>query len=100
MIEWTCLGHGPQHPADIQWVETLRKYGNSHVEIHRCRTCGQIYRYHTHEINDWGRFGDFCDTTYVWQPLAPDEVEALRQDVTYRPRAGTEFAHSTGWKRG
>jgi len=100
MIEWTCLGEGPQHLADIQGVETLGKLGQSDVAIHRCRQCGQLYRFWSSEINDWGRFGDFCDTTSMWQPLAPDEVKALRQDLNYQPRSGTKFVHQSGWQRG
>jgi len=97
MIEWTCLGPGPRHPADVRSVEQLGKLGASDVAIHRCRTCGQLYRYHASEINDWGPSGDYCDETFTWQPLAPDEMKALRQDLGYRPRAGTSFMHQTGW---
>ena len=100
MIEWTCLGPGPQHRADTEHVEWLGEVGRSDVALDRCRTCGQLYRYEKSEISDWGPSGDYYSETIIWQPLAPEEVAALRDDPHYRPRSETSFVHQPGWRSG
>ena len=100
MIEWTCLGAGPPHRADVEQAEWLGRRGPSDVAIDRCRTCGQLYRYERSEISDWGPSGDYYSESLVWQPLAPDEAAALRQDLGYRPRSDARFSHEPGWRSG
>ena len=100
MIEWTCLGAGPQHCADVERVEWLGQRGSSDVAIERCRACGQLYRFEKLEISDWGPSGDYYSETFVWRPLAPDEVAALQGDLGYQPRSEARFSHQPGWRSG
>jgi hypothetical protein len=97
---WTCLGEGAAHAAEIEEVELV--WGgrfSSQAAIHRCRTCGQLYFYHYHEINDWSAAGEFCLETRSWLVLAPDEVEAARGDPNYRPRSGAVHNVESPWRR-
>lgn len=96
--EWACLGPGPAHVADVEEVERVPHAGPSELAVHRCRRCGQLYRFHHYELNDWSASGDFCDDTYVWQPLAPDEVAAFRDDAHYQPRSDRMHNYQTGWR--
>ena len=97
---WTCLGDGPPHPADIEAVE--RTWGSPHgnqIGIHRCRTCGQLYRYLYYEVNDWTASADYTDETSIWQVLDADEVDSVRSDPNYSPRSDRMHRSDTGWIR-
>ena len=96
---WTCLGEGAEHAADVVEVERTRDKGNTLIAIHRCRSCGQLYRWMHYEVNDWSVGGDYCDETTIWTVLAPDEVEIVRRDPNYAPRSGREHRFDTGWRR-
>jgi hypothetical protein len=94
-IGWTCLGPGPAHPMAPEWIEAIRRFRD---EIIRCRTCGQLYRYECIEVNDWSHGHDYCDSTYIWTALDPDEPEAIRQNPNYKPRGGRFHRYDTGWQ--
>jgi len=96
---WTCLGEGAPHPADVAEIERTHDNGRTQIAIQRCLTCGQLYRWHRFEINDWSSTGDYSDETQVWQVLAADEQEAMRGDLNYAPRAGREHRTDRGWQR-
>ncbi len=96
---WTCLGDGAEHPADLAQVESTYDNGRTDIAIHRCRTCGQLYRRLHFEVNDWSGSGDYCDETTIWTMLEPDELDEVRRDPNYTPRSGREHRHDTGWKR-
>lgn len=97
--KWTCLGDGAEHPADVAEVERTYDRGTTEIAIHRCRTCGQLYRWERFELNDWSGSGDYCDRTEIWKALEPDEVDAVRRDPNYTPRGGREHRADTGWRR-
>ena len=97
--EWTCVGARPAHPADLETVETRYRSANSELAIRRCRTCGQLYRHSMRETHDWSNGNDYCDVTNIWTAIDADEVEAIREDANYEPRAGVSYRHDTGWQR-
>jgi hypothetical protein len=96
---WTCLGDGAEHPADVAVIVRTKETGNTRIAIHRCRACGQLYRFEQYELNDWSGSGDYCDESYIWKVLAPDEVDVVRRDPNYAPRSGREHRFDTGWRR-
>ena len=96
---WTCLGGGPAHIVEREWVETIRDGGGAtSVFIERCRRCFCLYRHSESEICDWGPTGDYSDITYIWTPIDPDELEAARADWNYLPRATASYRYDTGWR--
>jgi hypothetical protein len=97
--DWTCLGEGPEHPADVAEIERTYDRRSTVIAIQRCGTCGQLYRFEQYELNDWSGGSDYCDQTWTWQVLAPDEVAIVRGDPNYTPRDGREHRHDSGWKR-
>ncbi len=97
--EWDCVGAGPAHAVDLEAVETRYRSASSQLAIHRCRTCGQLYRHSMKEISDWSNDNDYSDVTNIWTAIEPDELEAIRQDANYQPRAGEAYRHETGWRR-
>lgn len=96
---WTCLGEGARHNADVAEIERTYDNGRTEIAIHRCGTCGQLYRWEHYELNDWSGGNDYCDDTYTWKLLAADEVDSVRRDPNYTPRDGREHRFDTGWKR-
>ena len=96
---WTCLGTGAEHDADIEEIERTLDTPRTKIAIHRCRTCGQLYRWTRFEVNDWSAGGDYSDETYIWRPLEPDEVEAVRQSANYSPRSDRFHRWDSGWRR-
>ena len=72
---WTCLGEGARHDADVAEIERTYDNGRTEIAIHRCGTCGQLYRWEHYELNDWSGGGDYCDDSYSWRVLAPDETD-------------------------
>ena len=82
-----------EHPR----LATLRPQRAALVQ--RCRTCAQLYRFEQFELNDWSGGGDYCDRTFIWKALEPDEVEKVRADLNYQPRGGRQHRHDTGWIR-
>jgi len=95
IIGWTCLGPGEPHPMAPVLVEALRSIDESFT---RCRTCGQLYYYRCHELNDWSHDHDYCDSTYIWAAIDADEMEPIRQDRNYKPRSGRCHRYDTGWQ--
>lgn len=96
---WTCLHDGPRHDVDLQLVRMTREHCSTEIAIHRCATCGGLYRWERSEINDWSGGNDYSDTTEIWQVLAADETENVRTDPNYTPRDGREHRTDTGWRR-
>ncbi|HYI46868.1 MAG TPA: hypothetical protein VEX35_00230 [Allosphingosinicella sp.] len=96
---WTCLGGGAEHLADVEVVERTLDRGNTRIAIHRCRTCGQLYRWEHYELNDWSGGGNYSDETEVWKVLDSDEVHIVRRDPNYAPRNGREHRADRGWRR-
>ena len=95
---WTCLGGGPAHAVERQWLETLKTGGSTTLAIEQCRRCSCLYLFTHIEISDWGPSGDYSDETYIWTPIAADEIDAARADFNYAPRAATSCRYDTGWK--
>lgn len=96
---WTCLGKGPEHPAALVHVELLLDRGGTEISVQRCRACGQLYRFEQFELNDWSGGGDYCDRTFIWKAIEPDEVGKVRGDHNYQPRGGRQHRYDTGWRR-
>lgn len=96
---WTCLGGPPDHPVDLAEVERTLARGGTEIGVHRCQTCGQLYRYERFEVNDWSGGGDFSDETETFKVMAEDEIPRVRADPNYRPRDGREHRRDTGWRR-
>lgn len=95
---WTCLGDGPEHAVERERLETLKTGGSTTLAIERCRRCSCLYLHSHYEISDWGPTGDYSDETFIWTPLAPDELDSARADFDYAPRAATCYRFDTGWK--
>ena len=97
--EWSCVGTGPAHPADLENVATPHRSASSETAIERCRTCGQLYLHSTKEISDWSADNDYSQVTDIWTAIDPDEAESISRDSNYRPRGGETHRHETGWRR-
>lgn len=96
---WVCLGDGPMHLADVEEVGRNPNRGGSEVAVHRCRTCGQLYRWLRFELNDWSGAGDYSDESVSWQVLDTDEVAAVLEDFNYTPRSERRHRIDSGWRR-
>lgn len=96
---WVCLGDGPMHLADVEEVGRNPNRGSSEVAVHRCGTCGQLYRWLRFELNDWSGGGDYSDESVSWQVLDADEVAAVLGDFNYAPRGERMHRIDSGWRR-
>jgi hypothetical protein len=98
--DWTCRGGDQPHRADLELSEALPDYGSTSVTIERCRACGTLYRHHRFEVSDWGPNGDYYSQTHGWTVLAADEVDALRTNPAYEPKAEPAHRWDGGWRSG
>jgi len=96
---WTCLHDGHRHLADVREIERTREGYSTEIAIHRCETCGGLYRWERYELNDWSGGHDYSDETNIWQVLAADEVALVRSDDNYTPRDGRQHRSDSGWRR-
>lgn len=96
---WICLGDGPMHLAEVEEVGRNPNRGSSEVAVHRCRTCGQLYRWLRFELNDWSGGGDYSDESVSWRILDADEVAAVLEDFNYTPRGERTHRIDSGWRR-
>ena len=98
--DWICQGGGRPHPAELELTEALPDDGSTSVAIERCLACGTFYRHHWFEVSDWGPNGDYYSQTDAWTVLAADEVEALRANPRFEPRAEPAHRRDSGWRSG
>ena len=97
---WICPGGAAPHAAELEQVERLPNHGRDAMAIERCRGCGTLFLHRAFEVSDWGPNGDYYSETRIWTPLGPDEVEILRADRRYRPRAEAAHRRDSPWRAG
>ena len=83
---------------DLERLELLADHGGSTFGLERCRRCDCLYRSRQYDLNDWGDSGDYCDTTHIWVPVAPVELDKVRADTNYAPQAPVAHRHDSGWR--